>query len=95
MRVEIMESTETSAVEMTVHQPLPRVPAWIRMQTHGDRPQFWTQPPGHYLERTEGRYGCPREMVATGRRFLSGEIDRATAEVQFANSLAGWSRTTG
>jgi hypothetical protein len=94
VRVEILESKETSAVEMTVHQPLPRVPTWIRLQTHGDRPQFWTLPPGHFLERTEGRYGCPREMIATGRRYLAGEIDQATAESQFADSLAGWSRTT-
>lgn len=92
--VEILESTEANAVEMTIHQPLPRVPAWIRLQTRGDRPQFWTQPPGHFLERTEGRYGCPREMFATGRRYLAGEIDQATAESQFADSLAGWSRTT-
>lgn len=94
MRVEILMPTETAAVEMTIHQPLPRVPGWIRMQTNGVRPRFWTQPPGHYLERTEGRYGCPREMVATGRRFLSGEIDQATAEVQFAKALTGWSQST-
>ncbi|MEA2512882.1 MAG: hypothetical protein QOJ59_2369 [Thermomicrobiales bacterium] len=94
MRVQILESKESSTLEMTIHQPLPRVPAWIRMQTHGDRPQFWTLPPGHYLERTEGRYGCPREMVATGRRFLAGEIDQAAAEAQLADALAGWSRTT-
>jgi hypothetical protein len=94
VRVEILESKEASTVEMTIHHPLPRVPAWIRMQTHGDRPHFWTLPPGHYLERTEGRYGCPRDMVATGRRYLAGEIDRAAAEARFADALAGWSRAT-
>jgi hypothetical protein len=94
VRVEILDSKETSTVEMTIHQPLPRVPAWIRMQTHGERPHFWTLPPGHYLERTEGRFGCPRDMVATGRRYLAGTIDRAAAEAQFADALADWSRTT-
>src|SRR3712207_7867047 len=52
-RVEILESTEGSTAEMTIHQPLPRVPAWIRIQIHGDRPQFWTLPPGHYLRSEE------------------------------------------
>jgi hypothetical protein len=94
VQVEILETKEASAVEMAIHHPLPRVPTWIRMHTYGDRPQFWTLPPGHYLERTESRYGCPREMVATGRRFLAGDIDQATAESQFAASLAGWSRAT-
>lgn len=94
MRVEILVSQDPRTVEMTVHQPLPRVPTWIMLQTHGDRPHFWTLPPGHYLERTEGRFGCPREMVATGRRYLAGEIDRAAAEAEFADSLAGWSRST-
>jgi hypothetical protein len=42
--------------------------SWIRLQLQGDRPHIWPLPPGHYLERTEGRYGCPRPMVATGHR---------------------------
>lgn len=75
---------------MTIHHPLPRVPTWIMLQTHGDRPHFWTLPPGRYLERTEGRYGCPHEMAAPGRRYLAGEIDRAAAEVEFADALAGF-----
>jgi hypothetical protein len=94
VRIEILETKEDRTVEMAIHQPLPRVPAWIRMQIHGERSQFWTLPPGHYLERTEGRYGCPRQMVATGHRYLGDEIDQATAEAQFADALAGWSRAT-
>ena len=94
MRVEILVSPDPRTVEMTVHQPLPRVPTWIMLQTHGDRPHFWTLPPGHFLERTEGRFGCPREMAATGRRYLAGRIDRAAAEAEFADALAGWSRST-
>lgn len=92
--IEILASKEDRTVEMAIHQPLPRVPAWIRMRIHGERPQFWTLPPGHYLERTEGRYGCPRQMVATGHRYLSDQIDQATAEAQFAEALAAWSRAT-
>jgi hypothetical protein len=94
VRVEILVTKEGSTVEIAIHQPLPRVPVWIRMQIHGERPQFWTRPPGHYLERTEGRYGCPREMAATGRRYLTGEIDEVAAAAQFAEALAGWSRAT-
>jgi hypothetical protein len=92
--VEILKTGGASTVEMTIHEPLPRVPAWIRLQTYGDRPQFWTLPPGHYLERTEGRYGCPREMATTARRYLAGDIDQAVAETEFAHSLTGWSRAT-
>jgi hypothetical protein len=94
VRVEILITNDPSTVEMTIDHPLPRVPTWIMMQTRGDRPHFWTVPPGHYLERTEGRFGCPREMVATSRRFLAGEIDQAAAEAEFAVSLEGWSRST-
>jgi hypothetical protein len=64
------------------------------LRTHGDRPQSWTLPSGHYLERTEGRFGCPREMAATGRRYLAGQIDRSAAEAEFADALVGWSRAT-
>jgi hypothetical protein len=94
VRVEILVSQDPRTVEMMIHQPLPRVPAWIMLQTHGDRPRFWTEPPGHFLERTEGRFGCPREMAATGRRYLAGGIDRAAAEAEFADALEGWSRAT-
>jgi hypothetical protein len=33
-------------------------------------------------------------MVATGHRYLSDQIDQATAEAQFAEALAAWSRAT-
>jgi len=92
VRVEILVSNEPSTVETTVHHPLPRVPTRIVLQTHGDRPHFWTFAPGHYPERTEGRFGCPRQMVATGHRYLSDQIDQATAEAQCAGALAARSR---
>lgn len=94
MRVEILASKEASTVEMTIHEPLPRVPTWIRLQTHGDRPHFWTLPSGHFLERTEARYGYPRDIVATSRRFLAGEVDQATAETQLCTALTNWSQST-
>lgn len=94
VHVEILGSGGPNAIEMTIHEPLPRIPSWIRLQTFGDRPQFRTLPPGHFLERTEGRYGSPRDMVATARRYLAGDIDRAVAESHFAHALAEWSRAT-
>jgi hypothetical protein len=94
MRVEILVSKENSTVELTIHQPLPRVPSWIRMQTHGDRPQFWTLPAGHFFERSEGRYGPTRDLATTARSYLAGDIDRSAAEARIGAALEGWSRLT-
>jgi hypothetical protein len=67
VHVKILVSHDAKYIEMEVHQPLLQVPMQIMLRTHGDRSHFLTRPPGHYLERTDGRYDYLRERAATGR----------------------------
>ncbi len=92
MKVTIRDAGKPRVVLVTLDDKPANLPPWIEIRPDDvRRPLVTDEEPFHHFDRSTAIAGGPKELVATARAYLDGEIYQEAAEAAMHEALIGWS----